>query len=252
MRSTLSVSAICLLAISLVSSARADIIFSGESANPTGGIYDPKPGTDTDYNIPNFSQTVTPYQVTYTMTSPASAVALSLIFSDFVAFGYNPFTYLVGTTTTGSGSYEALLNYTVTVGGVFTGTGAQSNEDTTINANIGNILNTSFATSYSNSINGNPYTVSYGFAPITGQIVVGAGVNVTPSFTIPDYKFDAYTAGFASARNVWDTATITLTLTELTPAVPEPSFFAAVGAILTALGLLRFRQRGRVRRWREL
>jgi hypothetical protein len=245
MRSTHSVSAICLLAISLSSSARADIIFSGTSQTPTGGIFDPKPGSDTDYTIPDFSLTVTPYQVTYTMIAPASAHAVSLLLSDFVAFGYTPFGYPVGTASTGSGSYQALLNYTVTVGGSFGGTGAQSNEDTTIDTSIGSILNTSFSKSYSNSINGGAYTLSYGFSPITGQLVVGAGVDVTPNFSIPDYKFDAYTAGFAAARNVWDTATITMTLTELAPAVPEPSYFAAVGAILTALGLQRFRTRNR-------
>jgi hypothetical protein len=241
----LTISAVCVLAFFFGSLAHADIIFAGTSANPTGGIFSAKPGSDTDYTIPDFSLTVTPYQVTYTMIAPASAHAFSLLLSDFVGFGYQPFGYPVGTASTGSGAYQALLNYNVTVGGAFYGSGAQSNEDTNIDASIGSILTTSFVKSYSNSINGGDYTLSYGFAPITGQVVVGKGVDVTPYFGIQDYKFDAYTAGFAAARNIWDTASITMTLTEITPAVPEPSYFAAVGAILVALGAMRFRKRSR-------
>ncbi len=232
---------LCLLAISIGSSARADIIFAGASSG-SSTIYDLNPHSDSDYKIPTFTATVTPYLVTYTMVAPGAARALSLIFNDFVAFGFITSNGPISTSFTGTGPYEALLDYNITVGGVFYGSGAQSGETAEIDTSIGTILSTSFDKTYSNSVNGGDYLIPYGFSPVVGQTTVGAGVDVTPSFSVKDYKFEADTAGFASARNIWDTASITLSLTEITPPVPEPSYFAAVGAILLALGSRQFRK----------
>jgi hypothetical protein len=246
MRRITSLPAICLLVATLSPLTRADIIFSG-SSGALGGIYNIQPGSGSDYTLPAFNITVTPYLVTYTLTSPASARALSLLFFDIVAFGFQPFDELVTTSFTGTGPNQALLDYNVSVGGTFTGTGAQSGETTHIDAKIGSILNTPFDKTYSNSINGGSYTLNYGFAPVLGQVQVGAGVDVTPHFGIPDFKLEADTAGFASARNIWTTGTITESLTELalpvTP-IPEPSYFAAVGGILVLLGLYKYRSHG--------
>jgi hypothetical protein len=206
--------------------------------NPTGGIADIQPGSSSDYILPNFSQTVTPSTVIYQMTMPASAHAFSLILSDFVAFGILPFTYPVTTQYTGSGPSQAELNYTITVGGSFGGSGAQSSEVVDIKATIGQIVSTNFDKTYSNSVNGGDYLVGYNFAPVVGSKQVGAGVDVTPSFSVADYKFGAFTSGFAAARNTWDTATIVETLTQLPddpPAAPEPSYLLVTGPAVFGL-----------------
>jgi hypothetical protein len=240
-----SFAAVCLLPLCSGSQLRAAVIFSGLSG-PLGVIANLNPNSDTGYTLPTFYQTVTPSMVTLQETAPASAHAYSIILSDLVAFGFQQFTDLVSTQYSGSGNHTAQLNWIITVGGSFSGGGVISEGNADIEAKIGSsggIEDKIFSVSYSNPIDpGGDFTFNYGFPPVLGSTDVGAGVDVTPSFSIADFKFSADTTNLSAMRNIWSTGTIVMTLTQIPDsAAPEPPTFLMPGAALVVLAVRKRR-----------
>jgi hypothetical protein len=229
----------------MLTQAEAGVVFVG-SGGDFFNIVELDPSTTTSEENGGILQpryTVQPNSVVLQMVPfqlPGEYVeANSFIDEDTARVKVSPVGPSIKTAYSGSGAATAILTYSMTVEGNFSGEGDVARGAAEIAGRIGALIAHSFTDSMTVLTDGD-FSRAWGgpgMAVFRGSSVVGTGADVLPGFSVEAYRLEASSSGFAKMRTTWTGGRIELTLTQ----IPEPGTLMLMSPMLAGWSYRRAR-----------